>query len=667
MHRNDVLYSIGKMYCSGQAWFAVPKETETGFWRTIHEASLASRVRPLLVVAEDACCRRVVVEMAASSSRVRARDDAAPPVPALVLSGGHAEPPRTVDKYRRGTSCDAILCAANGTDFHVHRVVVMGKAEYFEAIYGGNWGDAHGAVTLSQIPADALAGCLEWIYVGQAPVASDEALFALLEAAVYLRIDDLMRVAAKAATLRLGPSTALGAWSVAEPHAELSALAAAAQRIASRSFSAIVVDGAAWASVPIARVCALLADDRLAISEEEEVYAAAIAWISVRGVESSEATRLLALIRYAHLQPDFVANVVRMEPLLQTAEGQALLLDAFQAAWSGSPPRARLGGRRGFLFVLGGHVREASGHDQGGSDVVRVCSSIERYDPDVACETDRWQPMPPMPTGRAAFGCAVLRDKIYVIGGRSKDLPLLAGRTMDCFNIVTQTWQAAPPMTTRRVGCAAVALDGKLYVVGGCFDDLIGVRTSMERFDPDTQAWEAMPPVPAARLYCSAATVHGKLYVIGGKVGLGFRWASDPSDSMERFDPASNTWEAMPSMATGRYNCASAVMDGKLYVFGGFGTHESVLDSVESFDPATNEWARMPLMALKRAGLRASALNGQIYVQGGQVSGRMVHHSILEVFSPARASDDPLSAWSTAPLSQGGPSRESGAIVAWHD
>jgi hypothetical protein len=373
------------------------------------------------------------------------------------------------------------------------------------------------------------------------------------------------------------------------------------------------------------------------------------------------------------MQADFVTNIVRKEPLLQTAERQALLLDAFQAAWSGSAPRARLVGRRGFLFVLGGHVRDASGlwptssYGQGGSDAVRICSSIERYDPEVACETDRWQPMPPMPTGRVAFGSAVVRDKIYVIGGRSADDPLVAGRTMDCFNIVTQTWQAMPPMKTRRIGCAAVALDGKLYVVGGCFDDLIGVRTSMERFDPDTQAWEAMPPVPAARQYCSAATVHGKRYVIGGKVGLGFRWASDPSNLMDRFDPASNTWEAMPPMATGRYNCASAVIDGKLYVFGGLGTHENVLDSVECFDPATHEWARMPLMALKRAGLRASALNGQIYVQGGRALGRMVDHSILEVFSPARASDDPLSSWSTAPLSQGGPSRESGAIVAWHD
>ena len=261
----------------------------------------------------------------------------------------------------------------------------------------------------------------------------------------------------------------------------------------------------------------------------------------------------------------------------------------------------------------------------------------------------------------------MIRDKIYVIGGRSEDDPLVAGRTMDCFNLVTQTWQAMPPMKTRRVRCAAVALDGKLYVVGGCFDDLIGVRTSMERFDPDTQAWEAMPPVPAARQYCSAATVRGKLYVIGGKVGLGFRWASDPTNLMDRFDPTSNTWEAMPPMAAGRYNCASAVIDGKLYVFGGLGTHENVLDSVECFDPATHEWARKPLVALKRAGLRASALNGQIYVQGGRASGHMVDHSILEVFSPARASDDPLSSWSTAPLSQGGPSRESGAIVAWHD
>lgn len=142
--------------------------------------------------------------------------------------------------------------------------------------------------------------------------------------------------------------------------------------------------------------------------------------------------------------------------------------------------------------------------------------------------------MPPMPTGRVAFGSAVVRDKIYVIGGRSEDDPLMAGRTMDCFNIVTQTWQAMPPMKTRRIRCAAVALDGKLYVVGGCFDDLIGVRTSMERFDPDTQAWEAMPPVPAARQYCSAATVRGKLYVIGGKVGLPMGFRSNEFDGSIR-------------------------------------------------------------------------------------------------------------------------------------
>lgn len=152
--------------------------------------------------------------------------------------------------------------------------------------------------------------------------------------------------------MRLGPSTALGAWSVAEPHAELSALAAAAQRIASRSFSAIVVDGAAWASVPIALVRALLADDCLAISKEEEAYAAAIAWISAQSVEASEATRLLALIRYAHMQADFVANVVRKEPLLQTAEaGAPARCFSSGVVWLGA---ARASGRQTRLSVCDG-------------------------------------------------------------------------------------------------------------------------------------------------------------------------------------------------------------------------------------------------------------------------------------------------------------------------
>eukprot|EP00966_Prymnesium_polylepis_P263270 6081084-Prymnesium_polylepis.2 len=60
------------------------------------------------------------------------------------------------DRLRYHSLCDTILYAACGADFHVHRAVVMRKADYFEALYSSEWGDANGAVTLSEIPGGML-------------------------------------------------------------------------------------------------------------------------------------------------------------------------------------------------------------------------------------------------------------------------------------------------------------------------------------------------------------------------------------------------------------------------------------------------------------------------------------------------------------------------------
>eukprot|EP00312_Isochrysidales_sp_CCMP1244_P040906 CAMPEP_0202765160 /NCGR_PEP_ID=MMETSP1388-20130828/27584_1 /ASSEMBLY_ACC=CAM_ASM_000864 /TAXON_ID=37098 /ORGANISM="Isochrysis sp, Strain CCMP1244" /LENGTH=58 /DNA_ID=CAMNT_0049433703 /DNA_START=1 /DNA_END=175 /DNA_ORIENTATION=+ len=54
-------------------------------------------------------------------------------------------------------------------------------------------------------------------------------------------------------------------------------------------------------------------------------------------------------------------------------------------------------------------------------------------------------------------------------------------------------------------------LDGKLYAVGGYDDD-----SSVERYDLATNAWEAVAPLPSARINHAMAALDGKLYAIGG-------------------------------------------------------------------------------------------------------------------------------------------------------
>jgi kelch-like protein 17 (actinfilin)/kelch-like protein 20 len=140
---------------------------------------------------------------------------------------------------------------------------------------------------------------------------------------------------------------------------------------------------------------------------------------------------------------------------------------------------------------------------------------------------------------------------------------------------------------------AAAAIDGKLYVMGGLDGQnrLENRLSSVERFDPATNAWEAVAPMSTARAASAAAAIDGKLYVMGGYGPNGYL------SSVERFDPVTNAWEAVAPMPTARTSPAAAAIDGKLYVMGGH-DGQNRLSSVERYDPATNEWAAMTSMAL---------------------------------------------------------------------
>ena len=72
--------------------------------------------------------------------------------------------------------------------------------------------------------------------------------------------------------------------------------------------------------------------------------------------------------------------------------------------------------------------------------------------------------------------------------------------------------------------------------------------SSVERYDPATNVWEAVAPMTMARFAPGAAVLCGTLYVFGGvsvdTVG--------PMNTVERYDPAANAWEAMAPMTTAR-------------------------------------------------------------------------------------------------------------------
>lgn len=77
-------------------------------------------------------------------------------------------------------------------------------------------------------------------------------------------------------------------------------------------------------------------------------------------------------------------------------------------------------------------------------------------------------------------------------------------------------------------------------------------------------------------------------------------------------------WVALPNMTTARHQPGAVVMDGKLYVAGGYDTAtHTFLNSMEVFDDISQRWYPMAAMDTPRAGLQLVAIGGRILAIGG--------------------------------------------------
>ena len=143
----------------------------------------------------------------------------------------------------------------------------------------------------------------------------------------------------------------------------------------------------------------------------------------------------------------------------------------------------------------------------------------------------------------------VLDGKVYAAGGYSDGVGRLS--SVERYDPATNAWEAVAPMAAARFALGVAVLDGKLYAVEG-FNHNNSNLSSVERYDPALDAWEAVAPLTLARVGAGVAALEGKLYAVGGRIEEDEDEVEKPANTVERFDPASNAWEVVAPMATGR-------------------------------------------------------------------------------------------------------------------
>ena len=88
---------------------------------------------------------------------------------------------------------------------------------------------------------------------------------------------------------------------------------------------------------------------------------------------------------------------------------------------------------------------------------------------------------------------------------------------------------------------------------------------------------------------------------------VGLSTQGSPLNSVYVYDPQADAWTQLASMSNARRLHASAVVGGKLYVFGGHSTGGR-LSTAEVYDPASDSWAQVTSLTSARNSMVAIAL-----------------------------------------------------------
>src|SRR5215510_15562696 len=82
-------------------------------------------------------------------------------------------------------------------------------------------------------------------------------------------------------------------------------------------------------------------------------------------------------------------------------------------------------------------------------------------------------------------------------------------------------WTTLAPVPTVRQEISTAALDGKIYVIAG-FNSSGGNTNTVDVYDPQTNTWSSAAPLPIATNHNAAAVAAGKLYAFGGTSNRAF-------------------------------------------------------------------------------------------------------------------------------------------------
>ncbi|XP_014770021.1 kelch-like protein 2 [Octopus bimaculoides] len=178
--------------------------------------------------------------------------------------------------------------------------------------------------------------------------------------------------------------------------------------------------------------------------------------------------------------------------------------------------------------------------------------------------------------------------------------------------------------TPRTLPRTPIGLPKVLLVLGGQAPKAI---KSVECYDFKEERWYQLAEMPIRRCRCGVAVVNGLVYVVGGFSG------SLRVRTVDAYDPVKDVWITCQSMKARRSTLGVALLNDLIYAVGGF-DGSSGLDGAECYDVKTGLWKSVAPMSIRRSSVGVGVVGGFLYAVGGYDGCSRQCLSTVEYFDP---------------------------------
>jgi len=277
-------------------------------------------------------------------------------------------------------------------------------------------------------------------------------------------------------------------------------------------------------------------------------------------------------------------------------------------------------------FVGGGHPSLVQ-HFKGPGNFSLASSEI--FD----TSTSKWSAGPDLNIGRFWHRSAVTdRGELVIIGGLNVSL----GALSSCEVYRDGRWEVFSPLPIPLARFSIVKLtDGSILVAGG--HNGTSKTGSARSFRLKDDVWTEVAPMNEGRGYFSGSLLPDGRYLVTG--GFSSPGQPDWSDG-EIYDPETDTWTLISSMAFPRHNHATVPAGRYIAVIGGSNCLTGGCQSgIEVYDVEKDEWFDSFHVVLGRKWAEATVLpNASVLMNGGKSCDESAERT--ELFIPPGSEDD---------------------------